>query len=113
MGNVPSENVDQRRSRRKFTICESLELKNGTSALFVTEPKCKDVRMYHVYKVIGLGSNGQAKDIAIIDYVNVCTNISFVKRSNVDGIMWNTLHVKSMEKWTTLSNTLTNNPICK
>ena len=85
MGNVPSENVDQRRSRRKFIICESPEFRNGAAALFATEPKfkCDNVRMYHVYKIIETVSNGQAKDIAIIDHVNVCTDI----RSNVDGIM--------------------------
>ena len=88
MGSTPSSIVDLKRSRRKFTICESPELKDGAAALFATEPKykCDNVKMYHVYKVIETGS-GQARDYAIIDYVNVCTDISFVKRSDVDGIM--------------------------
>ena len=89
MGNVPSVDVDQKRSRRKFTICEAPEFRNGTAALYATEPKskCDNVQMYHVYKIIETGSYGQAREIAIIDYVNVCNDITFVKRSNVDGIM--------------------------
>ena len=88
MGNIPSNVIDQKRSRRKFTICGYPVLKDGAAALFTTEPKskCDNVKMYHVYKVIETGS-GQARDYAIIDYVNICTDISFIKRSDVDGIM--------------------------
>ena len=43
--------------------------------------------MYHVYKLIERGSYGQAKEIAVIDYINVCNDITFVKQSNVDGVM--------------------------
>ena len=88
MGNVPSENSDQKRSRRKVTICEAPEFRTGTAALFATEPKykCDNVKMYHVYKIIGTGSYGQAREIAIMDYVNVCHDITFVKRSDVDGM---------------------------
>ena len=88
MGNVPSENTDQKRSRRKVTICEDPEFRTGTAALFATEPKykCSNVKMYHVYKIIGTGSYGQAREIAIMDYVNVCHDITFVKRSDVDGM---------------------------
>ena len=90
MGNTPTINVDQKRSRRKFTICEAPEFRNGTAALFATEPKfkCDNVRMYHIYKIIETGScDGQAKEIAIFDYINVCNDITFVKRSNVDGML--------------------------
>ena len=88
MGNVPSENTDQKRSRRKVTICEAPEFRTGTAALFATEPKykCDNVKMYHVYKIIETGSYGQAREIAFIDHVNVCHDITFVKRSNVDGM---------------------------
>ena len=89
MGNTPSDNTDHKRSRRKVTICEAPEFRSGTAALYATEPKyrCDNVKMYHVYKIISeTGSNGQAREIAIIDHVNVCHDISFVKRSNVDGM---------------------------
>ena len=88
MGNVPSENIDQKRSRRKVTICEAPEFRSGTAALFATEPKykCDNVKMYHVYKIIETGSYGQAREIAFMDYVHVCHDITFVKRSNVDGM---------------------------
>ena len=88
MGNVPSENTDQKRSRRKVTICEAPEFRSGTAALFATEPKykCDNVKMYHVYKIVDTGSYGQAREVAIIDYVNVCHDITFVKRSDVDGM---------------------------
>ena len=43
--------------------------------------------MYHVYKIVETGSYSQAREIAIIDYINVCNDITFVKRSNVDGVM--------------------------
>ena len=84
----PSENSDQKRSRRKVTICEDPEFRTGTAALFATEPKykCDNVKMYHVYKITGTGSYGQAREIAIIDYVNICHDITFVKRSDVDGM---------------------------
>ena len=42
--------------------------------------------MYHVYRISETGSYGQAREIAIMDYVNVCHDITFVKRSNVDGM---------------------------
>ena len=88
MGSTPSNIADLKRSRRKFTICRNPELKDGTAALFATEPnhKCRNVKMYHMYKIIEIGS-GQARGYAIIDYVNICTDIAFVKRSDVDGIM--------------------------
>ena len=90
MGNVPSsENVDQKRSRRKFTICEAPGFRSGAAALFATEPKykCDNVKMYHMYKIIDTGSYGQAIEVAIIDLVNVCYDITFVQRVDVDGIM--------------------------
>ena len=88
MGNASSENTDQKRSRRKVTICEAPEFRSGTAALFATEPKykCDNVKMYHVYKIVDTGSYGQAREVAIIDYVNVCHDITFVKRSYVDGM---------------------------
>ena len=88
MGNVPSENTDQKRSRRKVTICEAPEFRSGTAALFATEPKykCDNVKMYHVYKIVDTGSYGQAREVAIIDHVNVCHDITFVKRSYIDGM---------------------------
>ena len=88
MGNTPSTIAGLKRSRRKFTICEDPVHQDGTAALFATEPKykCDNVKMYHVYKIIQVGS-GQVRGYAIIDLVNVCTDISFVKRSDVDGIM--------------------------
>ena len=42
--------------------------------------------MYHVYKIV-ITVSGQARDYAIIGYDNICTDISFVKRSDIDGIM--------------------------
>ena len=88
MGNTPSTIAGLKRSRRRFTIREDPGCQDGTAALFATEPKykCDNVKMYHVYKIVQIGS-GQDRGFAVIDLVNVCTDISFVKRSNVDGMM--------------------------
>ena len=88
MGNTPPTIAGLKRSRRRFTIREDPGYQHGTAALFATEPKykCDNVKMYHVYKIVQIGS-GQDRGYAIIDLVNVCTDISFVRRSNVDGMM--------------------------
>ena len=76
MGSVQSS-TEQRRSRRKFTIAESSVRPPSTKEpfLFATEPKhkTKDVKMYHIY--------------GITEAITVCLDISFVKRSPVDGIV--------------------------
>ena len=70
MGKVQSLGNDQRRSKGRFAI---YEFSSGTAVLFATEPKykCRNVRMYHVYKIVESGNFGQAKVVAIINYVNV------------------------------------------
>ena len=89
MGNVQSSS-EQRRSRRRFTIAES-SIRPPSSKepfLFATEPKhkSKDVQMYHIYGITEF-MRGSKKTVAITDLYNVCVDISFVKRSPVDGIV--------------------------
>ena len=80
----------QRRSRRRFTIAESSIKPPSIKEpfLFATEPKykTKDVQMYHIYGITE-SMRGSMKTMAITDLYNVCVDISFVKRSPVDGIV--------------------------
>ena len=89
MGSVQSSS-EQRRSRRRFTIAESSIKPPGSKEpfLFGTEPKykSKDVQMYHIYGITEF-MRGSMKTVAITDLYNVCVDISFVKRSPVDGIV--------------------------
>ena len=89
MGSVHSSS-EQRRSRRRFTIAESSIKPPSTKEpfLFATEPKykTKDVQMYHIYGITE-SMRGSMKTVAITDLYNVCVDISFVKRSPVDGIV--------------------------
>ena len=89
MGSVQSIS-EQRRSRRRFIIAESSVRPPNTKEpfLFATEPKhkSKDVQMYHIY-IITEFMRGSMKTVAITDLYNVCVDISFVKRSPVDGIV--------------------------
>ena len=89
MGNVQSS-LEQRRSRRRFTIAES-SIRPPSSKepfLFPTEPKhkSKDVQMYYIYGITEF-MRGSMKTVAITDLYNVCVDTSFVKRSPVDGIV--------------------------
>ena len=89
MGSVQSSS-EQRRSRRKFTVADS-SIKPPSSKepfLFANEPKhkSKDVQMYHIYGITEF-MRGSMKTVAITDLYNVCVDISFVKRSPVDGIV--------------------------
>ena len=89
MGSAQSS-PEQRRSRRRFTIAES-SIRPPSSKepfLFATEPKhkSKDIQMYHIYGKTEF-MRGSMKTVAIIDLYNVCVDISFVKRSTVDGIV--------------------------
>ena len=56
--------------------------------LFATEPKhmSKNVQMYHIYGITEF-MRGSMKKVAITDLYNVCVDISFVKRSPVDGMV--------------------------
>ena len=87
MGSVQSSS-EQRRSRRRFTIAESNIKPPSTKEpfLFATEPKhkSKNVQMYHIYDITEF-MRGSMKTVAITDLYNVCFDISFVKRSLVDG----------------------------
>ena len=89
MGNVQSSS-EQRRSRRRFTIAES-SIRPPSSKepfLFAIEPKhkSKNVQIYHIYGITEF-TRGSMKTVAITDLYNVCVDISFVKRSPVDGIV--------------------------
>ena len=46
----------------------------------------KDVQMYHIYGITEF-MRGSMKTVAITDLYNVCVDISFVKRSPVDGMV--------------------------
>ena len=89
MGSVRSSS-EQRRSRRRFTIDESSLKPPGSKEpfLFATEPKYKSkvVQMYHIYGITEF-MRGSMETVAITDLYNVCVDISFVKRSPVDGIV--------------------------
>ena len=89
MGSVQNSS-EQRRSRRRFTIAESsVRPPNAKEPfLFAAEPKhkSKDVQMYHIYGITEF-MRGSMKTVAITDLYNVCVDISFVKRSLVDGIV--------------------------
>ena len=86
MGSVQSSS-EQIRSRRRFTIAESTIRPPSSKEpfLFATKPKhmSKDVQMYHITEVL----RGFMKTVAITDLYNVCVDISFVKRSPVDGMV--------------------------
>ena len=89
MGNVQSSS-EQRRSRRRFTIAES-SIRPPSSKepfLFATElkDKSKDVQMYHICGITEF-MRGSKKTVVITNLYNVCVDISFVKRSPVDGII--------------------------
>ena len=89
MGSVQSSS-EQRRSRRRFTIAESTIRPPSSKEpfLFATEPKHmpKNVQMYHIYGITEF-MRGSMKTVAITDLYNVCVDISFVKRSPVDGMV--------------------------
>ena len=89
MGSVQSSSV-QRRSRRRFTIAESTIRPPSSKEpfLFATESKhmSKDVQMFHIYGITEF-MRGSMKTVAITDLYNVCVDISFVKRSPVDGMV--------------------------
>ena len=89
MGSEQSSS-EQRRSRRRFTIAESSVRPPSSKEpfLFATEPKyrSKDVQMYLIYGITEF-MRGSTKTVAIPDMYNVCVDISFVKRSPVDGIV--------------------------
>ena len=89
MGSIQSSS-EQRRSRRRFTIAESTIRPPSSKEpfLFATEPKHmnKDVQMYHIYGITEF-MRGSMKTVAITDLYNVCVDISFVKRSPVDGMV--------------------------
>ena len=88
MGSVQSSS-EQRRSRR-FTIAESTIRPPSSKEpfLFATEPKhmSRNVQMYHIYGITEF-MRGSMKTVAITDLYNVCVDISFVKRSSVDGMV--------------------------
>ena len=88
MWNLQFLGNDQRKWKRRFAIYEPPEFSSGTAVLFATEPKykCRNVRMYHVYQTVD-----QVKSVAIIDFVNICTDISSVRRTNADESVWNIL----------------------
>ena len=46
----------------------------------------KDVQMYHIYGITEF-MRGSMETVAITDLYNVCVDISFVKRSPVDGMV--------------------------
>ena len=46
----------------------------------------RNVQMYHIYGITEF-MRGSMKTVAIIDLYNVCVDISFVKRSPVDGMV--------------------------
>ena len=46
----------------------------------------KDVQMYYIYGITEF-MRGSMKTVAITDLYNVCVDISFVKRSPVDGMV--------------------------
>ena len=87
MGSVQSSS-EQGRSWRRFTIAESnIKLPSAKEPfLFATEPnyKSRDVQMYRIYGITEY-MRGSMKSVAITDLYNVCFDISFVKRSPVDG----------------------------
>ena len=89
MGSVQSSS-EQRRSRRRFTIAESTIRPPSSKEpfLFATEPKhiYRNVQMYHIYGITEF-MRGSMKTVAITDLYNVCVDISFVKRSPVDGMV--------------------------
>ena len=89
MGSLQSS-TEQRRSRRRFTIAESSVRPPSTKEplLFAIEPKhkTKDVQMHHIYGITEF-IRGSIKALAITDLYNMCVDISFVKRSPVDGIV--------------------------
>ena len=89
MGSVQSSS-EQRRSRRRFTIAESTIRPPSSKEpfLFVTEPKhmSKNVHMYHIYGITEF-MRGSMKTVAITDLYNMRVDISFVKRSPVDGMV--------------------------
>ena len=89
MGSVQSSS-EQRRSRRRFTIAESTIRPPSSKEpfLFATEPKhvSKNVQMDHIYGITEF-MRGSMKTVAITDLYNVCVDISFVKRSPVDGMV--------------------------
>ena len=85
MGSIQSSS-EQRRSRRRFTTIRPPSSKEPF--LFATEPKhmSKDVQMYHIYGITEF-MRGSMKTVAITDLYNVCVDISFVKRSPIDGMV--------------------------
>ena len=89
MGSVQSSS-EQRRSRRRFTIAESTIRPPSSKEpfLFATEQKhmSKDVQMYHIYGITEF-MRGSMKTVVITDLYNVCVDISFVKRSPVNGMV--------------------------
>ena len=89
MGSVQNK-LEQRRSRKRFAISDSSVSPPGIKEpfLFATEPKCKsrDIIMYHVYSITET-TIGETKSVAIDDLVNVCSDISSVKRVIVNGIV--------------------------
>ena len=82
--------VAQHREGLGFTIAESTIRPPSSKEpfLFATEPKhmSKDVQMYHIYGITEF-MRGSMKTVAITDLYNVCVDISFVKRSPVDGMV--------------------------
>ena len=89
MGSVQSSS-EQRRSRRRFTIAESTIRPPSSKEpfRFATEQKhmSKDVQMYHIYGITEF-MRGSMKTVVITDLYNVCVDISFVKRSPVNGMV--------------------------
>ena len=88
MGSVQSSS-EQRRSRRRFTSESTIRPPSLKEPfLFATEPKhmSKKVQMYHIYGITEF-MRGSMKTVAITDLYNVCVDISFVKRSPVDGMV--------------------------
>ena len=89
MGSVQSSS-EQRRSRRRFTIAESTIRPPSSKEpfLFATEPKymSRNMQMYHIYGITEF-MRGSMKTVVITDLYNVCVDISFVKRSPVDGMV--------------------------
>ena len=84
MGTVHSS-LEQRRSRRRFTIAESSIRSADAKEAFLFATESKDVQMYHIYGIIEF-MGGSMKTIAITDLYNMCVDISFVKRQPVNGI---------------------------
>ena len=73
-----------------FAIYEPPQFKPDSGIfLFATEPthKSRNVKMCHIYQITESQTRGQTKLVAIIDYVNVCTDVSTVRRANVNGNM--------------------------